>query len=173
MQLDNLPGDRHSNAMDANAGILTELSGLSSGKHILSITLEDGNGQLDFNRVVFDAGVRRCAQVRHVTTFIHKLTLRVDENSNCTKITMNMRLDSPGWSFMSWAALKHFYHNIDGSETDRSQEGVVAKSAGAKAEFTFSGMSYGPEYAYRNAVNLIASRNATNHCRRKRNLPHR
>jgi len=45
--------------MDANAGILAELSGLSSGKHILRITLEDGNGQLDFNRVVFDAGVRR------------------------------------------------------------------------------------------------------------------
>jgi len=59
VQLDGLPGDRHSASIDENAGILTELTGLPPGKHIVRITLEDGNGQLDFNRVVFDAGVRR------------------------------------------------------------------------------------------------------------------
>jgi len=59
VQLDNLPGDRRSDAVDENSGILTEMTGISSGKHIVRITLEDGNGQLDFKRVIFDAGVRR------------------------------------------------------------------------------------------------------------------
>ena len=58
VQLDDLPGDRHSAPANANAGILTELVGLSPGKHVVRITLEDGNGQLDFSRVVFDAGIR-------------------------------------------------------------------------------------------------------------------
>jgi len=60
---------------------------------------------------------------------------------------MNMRLDSPDWRFTSWSALKHFYHNIDGSETDRFQEGVATGNAGAKAEFTFFGMLYSSERA--------------------------
>jgi len=90
---------------------------------------------------------------------------------------MNMRLDSPGWSFMSWAALKHFYHKIDGSETDRFQEGVSAGRAGAKAEFTFLGMLYSSEHARRDALNLIVFcfANFTRGCRERRkcNLPYR
>jgi len=68
---------------------------------------------------------------------------------------MDTRKDSPGWSFMSWDSLRHPYHNIDGSETSRSQEGVYTRRAGAKAEFTFFGMLMSSESTYRYAVILI------------------
>jgi len=119
VQLDDLPGDRHSAAVDANAGILTELVGLSPGKHVVRITLEDGNGQLDFGRVMFDAGVRRFVVWLH--SFVIHIRF-VDETSDWSKTPTEMRMNSPGWSFVSWFLLEHFYHNVDGSNTDRSQK---------------------------------------------------
>jgi len=172
VQLDDLPGDRHSAPANANAGILTELVGLSPGKHVVRITLEDGNGQLDFGRVMFDAGVRRFVVWLH--SFVIHIRF-VDETSDWSKTPTEMRMNSPGWSFVSWFLLEHFYHNVDGSNTDRSQKGVFSQITGARAEFTFFGMSYGPEPAYRDAVNLIALCPATTHrCRqpRKCNLSH-
>jgi len=117
-------------------------------------------------------------QVRRFVVWLHSFVMHiqfVDETSDWSKTPTEMRMNSPGWSFVSWFLLEHFYHNVDGSNTDRSQKGVFSQITGARAEFTFFGTWYGPEPAYRDSVNLIALCPATtHHCRqpRKCNISH-
>jgi len=86
---------------------------------------------------------------------------------------MNMRADSPGWKLgFNWEGFRHFYHNIDGSNTDRSQEGIGSNRAGSKAEFTFSGMCSECACQAVNPMNLRLA-NTQRFERRKCNLPHR
>jgi len=59
--VDGQAGNSSSSASNASAGILAELSNMSAGRHeiVLYVDSVDSNGQLDFSRVVFDAGLRR------------------------------------------------------------------------------------------------------------------
>ena len=61
VNVDGQTGNSSSTASNPNAGILAELGGMSSGKHeiLITVTSVEPNGQLDFTKVEFDAGLRR------------------------------------------------------------------------------------------------------------------
>ena len=149
VNVDGQTGNSSSTASNPNAGILAELGGMSSGKHeiLITVTSVEPNGQLDFAKVEFDAGLRRYVCLGTVETR-HALKSADLQHSDRQHVKQNVGQTygqvGSNWTFKWMKHQKMQFRDENGNDTKDAQEAMLGERRGSRARFNFTGepMSY-------------------------------